>query len=312
MGTTTSKLGLSLPGGGSSGAYGADEIADVDVLNHDFEKVELGTGFTVCTSTTRPGSPYLGQPIIESDTGKGFYWTGLTWKQIIDVNLISNFTGTTAQRDAYWGNPGTGATAPEMAARVALAKKGPLWFNTDKGWEEQYFAKKADTGADANVAKTPGWYPSGRGLVPRVSASRPGTGSYLAGVSVITTQANYMSIDQPAIGFATPVVSGAAPGFRFVVPVGLEGIYDLEVEATFTSGPVNLFVKQNSVTNVTDNLMAMDSGGGAGSLNARSFKREVTLDANDFLILAWQANTGGDLGGGGIHMALQWNRVRVN
>lgn len=38
------------------------------------------TGFTVCTSTTRPSVPWLGQPIFETDTLKSFVWDGSAWK----------------------------------------------------------------------------------------------------------------------------------------------------------------------------------------------------------------------------------------
>lgn len=34
----------------------------------------------VCTSTTRPATPYTGQVILETDTGRMLYWTGSIWQ----------------------------------------------------------------------------------------------------------------------------------------------------------------------------------------------------------------------------------------
>lgn len=68
--------------------------------------------------------------------------------------------GTSAQRDTHWGAPSTAAT------RVALAAKGARWYNTDKGWTEQYFAQYSDAGSTPRFSSSnPGWKPVGRALV---------------------------------------------------------------------------------------------------------------------------------------------------
>ena len=68
--------------------------------------------------------------------------------------------GTTVQRDTIFGVPATDAT------RVALANRKIVWYNTDLGWEESYFATTGKAGLTALglVAEAPsGWYPTGRG-----------------------------------------------------------------------------------------------------------------------------------------------------
>ena len=70
--------------------------------------------------------------------------------------------GTTAQRDAAFGVPTTDAQ------RVALANQKVTWFNTDKGWEETYYALATLPGLTAKgvaapagyTAPTSAWYPA--------------------------------------------------------------------------------------------------------------------------------------------------------
>lgn len=73
---------------------------------------------------------------------------------------VQTLSGTTFSRDVAYPPPTTDAE------RVALANKKPVWFNTDKGWEESYYATTGLTGLtvpglDAAVAS--GWYPTGPG-----------------------------------------------------------------------------------------------------------------------------------------------------
>lgn len=74
--------------------------------------------------------------------------------------------GTTAERDARFGTP---ATDP---ARVALANRKIVWFNTDLGWEESYYATTGLAGLTAKAllaTYSSGWYPTGRGVTPEIT-----------------------------------------------------------------------------------------------------------------------------------------------
>ena len=82
MGTTTVKLALYKPGGGSTGTILPDEAADIDKINANMDKIDVSAGFIVCTSTTRPASPFPGQPVIETDTRNSMWWTGARWAPI--------------------------------------------------------------------------------------------------------------------------------------------------------------------------------------------------------------------------------------
>lgn len=52
----------------------------------------------VCTSTTRPTSPYVGQLIFETDTAQLKYWDGSKWNSAISAptGSVQSFAGTTA------------------------------------------------------------------------------------------------------------------------------------------------------------------------------------------------------------------------
>jgi microcystin-dependent protein len=66
--------------------------------------------------------------------------------------------GTTAERDAIFGVP---STDPQ---RVELANRKIVWFNTDWGWEEMYFAATGKAGLTAIglvAMANSGWYPLG-------------------------------------------------------------------------------------------------------------------------------------------------------
>jgi microcystin-dependent protein len=68
--------------------------------------------------------------------------------------------GTTAERDTIFGVPSTDPT------RVALANRKIVWFNTDWGWEESYYATTGKPGLTALglvSQASSGWYPTGPG-----------------------------------------------------------------------------------------------------------------------------------------------------
>ena len=72
MATSTTKLGLTKP------AY--TDIVDVADLNNNSDAIDAAVGFTVCTSSTRPATPWSGQSIFETDTLSSFIWDGSTWQ----------------------------------------------------------------------------------------------------------------------------------------------------------------------------------------------------------------------------------------
>lgn len=148
----TTRINLYKPGGGSTGTITPDEVADIDKLNENFDKIDAAVGAFPCTSSTRPATPFQGQIIRESDTGKTLIRVGSDW---VDVAPGIILIGNTALRDAAYPAPGS------AAARVALANQIVRFWNTDVGYEQMYYAQFDDAGA---TAATPtkevfGWGP---------------------------------------------------------------------------------------------------------------------------------------------------------
>lgn len=75
----TTKLALYLPGAGTGSIGGTDEAADIDKLNENFQAIDTATGAKIVTSSTRPGTPFAGQQIYETNTKLSYVWNGSAW-----------------------------------------------------------------------------------------------------------------------------------------------------------------------------------------------------------------------------------------
>jgi len=75
------------------------------------------TGLTIVTSVTRPGSPFLGQQILETDTDRIYYWDGSDWRIERDPEPYADCTlvpGVTTDFTA--GVPTLWHTLPDVVA----------------------------------------------------------------------------------------------------------------------------------------------------------------------------------------------------
>lgn len=101
MATTTTKLALTKPDG--------TDLVDIAVLNTNADKIDAASGATICTSSTRPASPWNGQVIFETDT----------------LNALVYRTSTTS-----WNILGGSTVA---SAPPAGAGNGNFWWDSDNG-----------------------------------------------------------------------------------------------------------------------------------------------------------------------------------
>lgn len=139
MGATTPNIGLYKPGGGSSGLIVPDEVADIDRLNGNFDLIDAFAGTTDSRLDALESSP-----------------------------STAIVRGSTAARDVAFPPPST------VPAQVSLANSKPVWFNTDTGWLEGYFAVTGSVGLAAKglSANVPaGWYPVEEGPYQRLQPS---------------------------------------------------------------------------------------------------------------------------------------------
>lgn len=102
MATNTTKLGLIKPD--------FVDVVDITDLNTNADDIDAAVGFTICTSSTRPSTPWLGQSIFETDTESSFIWDGTVWK------------------------PGGGGGSIEISATAPSSPaQGDLWWDSDNG-----------------------------------------------------------------------------------------------------------------------------------------------------------------------------------
>ncbi len=78
MSTSTTRLALVKP---DPNPTTGDDV-DVSQLNDNADKLDAAVGWTICTSSTRPGSPWDGQPIYETDTNKFYSRVEGAWVQM--------------------------------------------------------------------------------------------------------------------------------------------------------------------------------------------------------------------------------------
>ena len=84
---TTARLLLQKP---NSDPVLGDDV-DIDILNANADKIDAVISATPCTFATRPASPFQGQIILETDTGKMYVRLGSSWIQVFAASASGLF-----------------------------------------------------------------------------------------------------------------------------------------------------------------------------------------------------------------------------
>lgn len=161
MATTTTRLALTKPS--------TTDNVDIAVLNANTDKLDAAAGSFVCTSSTRPATPYNGQIIFETNTLNQYVWvagTG-TWVRLGGtpagsvVSLASATIptgwllcdGTSYQTSVYpdlaavmnyaYGGSGAAFNVPDLRGRVAVG----VGTVTDQNSRTQAFSLAGKSGA---------------------------------------------------------------------------------------------------------------------------------------------------------------------
>jgi hypothetical protein len=89
--TSTPRLGLIKPTPGSG-----ENVNVLSQLDDAWDKIDAAIGTTICTSSTRPASPYDGQVIRETDTRRMYVWNATqgAWDQIAIAGPSSIIVGS--------------------------------------------------------------------------------------------------------------------------------------------------------------------------------------------------------------------------
>jgi hypothetical protein len=202
--TTTTKLALTKPDG--------TDLVDIAVLNANADKIDTASGAFVCTSTTRPASPWNGQLIFETDTLNALvYRTSSTSWNIVGGSTVSENPPANAGNGNFWwdsdngklyifyndGNTSQWVSANSNTSGVPIVgneagrnslyptpAQGNSVFRNDLGTTETYYGlHNASTNPGGRAVA--GWYNNQRniGLVPIV----PPTVSVSGGTATANT-----------------------------------------------------------------------------------------------------------------------------
>lgn len=130
----TTKLGLY-----KSDPDGDDLVNYAQDLGGNLDKIDAAMGVTICTSSTRPSVPYVGQGIYEGDTHRFYVWTSGAWTEVVGTAAAPIFAaGLSATR----GNPTDVAIATaddgDTQRRFGIRADGRHQWGTGAGAEDTF------------------------------------------------------------------------------------------------------------------------------------------------------------------------------
>jgi hypothetical protein len=120
MATNTTRLGLIKPD--------FVDVVDISELNTNADDIDAAVGAAVVTSTTRPGAPWSGQIIHETDTDKTLVWDGVAWVEtgVADLDDLGDVDITTATTGDTLVYDGSDWTNQPLATRRNLLYNGAM------------------------------------------------------------------------------------------------------------------------------------------------------------------------------------------
>lgn len=205
MATTTTRLLLRKPAP-------TDLVSVTTDINAAMDTLDSKIGYTICTSTTRPSTPFAGQPIFETDTGRTLMWTGSIWQAVSfgavpPLIAVANTGAVTA--------PVTNQMIYDLSASIVKRWNGSTWLDCWPG-DTATNSHEADfTGSGSfatNSASIVGW----AGVVTTADITTTTTGA-VANSTLTFNRGGAWDID---IYSDNPVVTAFTQvcAFRFRLP----------------------------------------------------------------------------------------------
>lgn len=206
MSTTTSRLALVKPA-----VSDMMNIGD-NVLNDNYTTLDGAVGAPTFTSATRPGSPWAGRTIFESDTGNLMFWDGSAWKywgndtlqrehSAADVGIqITTVASETLHKSL------TFAATQNRRYRIDFNHNGEYSGTNTNGsyvirirWAAGSSVATSDTLLRETYIKCNAAGNCGRSMADMVELNYTGsTGTITVGVFVLSSDANNVSFDGAA------------------------------------------------------------------------------------------------------------------
>lgn len=145
--TTTTRLALVKPTAGT-----AEPVNVTTQLDNNWDAIDAAIGLTVCTSSTRPSSPFTGQWIFETDTGRTYFWNASVWRQVPTFGVASThgITGSAAPFRLDTTSTTTGNRA--MAFRKSGTSNDSYLVDFDGNM--QWAPNDGSAGADTNLYRS--------------------------------------------------------------------------------------------------------------------------------------------------------------
>ena len=256
MATTTTKLSLIKPA--------LTDVVDVGNLNDNADSIDAAIGFTVCTSSSRPASPWSGQPIFETDTGLSLVWDGDSWEPAGGggggVTISATAPAAPSAGDMWWDsddgelylyyNDGTSsqwvaAAGPSVtvAATAPTGYEGQLWLDSRDGSMYVYY-----TDPGGGSSSWIGAVSRSGGILQVVSTTKTDVFSTsstsfidVTGVTLSVTPASTSNKVFVSFSLNLGIVNGAGVGVRLMrdstpIAIGDTGLTNQKQSTTQTYG----------------------------------------------------------------------------
>lgn len=151
MATNTTRLGLIKPD--------FVDVVDITDLNSNADDIDAAVGFTICTSSTRPSTPWSGQSIFETDTLTPYVWDGSAWQVAGgggSIEISSTAPSSPSNGDLWWDSDDgklyiyyddgssqqwVDAAGPSVAVQstAPTGYEGQLWLDSTDGSMYVYY-----------------------------------------------------------------------------------------------------------------------------------------------------------------------------
>ena len=202
--------------------------------------------------------------------------------------------GTSAQRDGFYGVPSTDAQ------RVALANGVPIWFNTEKNWEESYYAPTGLSGLTVPGLKAgspAGWYPVGPcGITGHRGMTGP---QYLSAGNIV--ESNLAAPQMLNKG----VLSSGTGGLK--VPV--TGLYRITLHTYWTSvstaAPYTTGLRVDNV-GIVDSAQHVNPGNDGAQTTVITYNLNANSVATLWLVTSYAVTAWGTSGYNGTYIEVEY------
>jgi len=142
MSTTTTRLALIKP---DPNPTTGDDV-DVSEINTNSDIIDANIGWVICTSSTRPGSPWDGMGIYETDTDRFYVRAESAWNQIVGVTGSILNAGVKFSRAAAGDDIVNSKVTGDTQDRLVVDTDGAmLWGSGSATGDTKLYRSAADT-----------------------------------------------------------------------------------------------------------------------------------------------------------------------